>query len=144
MSSLDDEYVWVTLIGDSNTPAQFQPYIGRVIGFPPDADVLPLPTEPSNYRLAGHLPGYARPALVSPTPWEWIITAPSDALLLAIQKIPGANGFTNPASGQLYTQLAVQMRAAGLTASAIKAGLSTAYAAAIADYQAVQAQNPPA
>jgi hypothetical protein len=141
MADLDD-YVWVTLIGDADTPAQLQKWIGKAVGFAPDDPALPLPTEPSDYRLAGHLPGYARPALVSPTPWEWIITAAADALLLAVRKIPGPNGFTSVQSKQAYEQLAVQMRGAGLTASAIKSGLATAYAAGVADYQAVQAIQP--
>lgn len=139
MTALDD-MVWVTLIGDADTPAQFQSYIGKVIGVPPGT---PLPTFPSEYRLAGALPGYARPSLVSPTPMEWIITAAVDSLLLALNTIPGPQGFTRAQSKTDYVALAVDMRRSGLTRSAILAGLTTAYRSAVADYQAAVAATPP-
>lgn len=138
MSQLEN-LVWVTLIGDVDTPAAFQQYVGKTIGLPPDT---PLPTQRSDYRLAGVLPGYARQALVSPTPMEWVITAETDRLLTAVDAIPGIAGFTDAAAKAAYEKLATDMRKAGLTRSAIVAGLTTAYRSAVADYQAASAPAP--
>jgi len=122
-----DELVWVTLIADVNTPAEFTQYNGRIIGLPPG---VPLP----QLGVLVGVPGRRRPGTV--TTWEWVMTGPVDKVAQAVDAIPGGGGWVVLAARDVWVSTAHALLNLGVPGAALQNGLAQLYSAAVTNDRA--------
>lgn len=131
-----DDLIPVTLVADAETPTDLVPFAGRVIGVPPGTA---LPTDGSGVFL-GKFTGYARN---TGSGWEWVMAPAQDQLLRAINRIPGAAGWSDLEARRVWRAAFKQLRDRGINGPELGAVVPLLYSAAVANHIAAQ-QAPPA
>lgn len=124
--------VWITLVADGQTPAQFTQYAGRIIGLPHDTVA---PTGYDVLTVSGlSIPGRAQQVAGN---WQWVMGPAADPLIVALDAIPGAGGWRSPQARQVYLdQGSALLRDYGVSGSTLLPGLKNFYDAAVQEHLA--------
>jgi hypothetical protein len=126
----------VTLVSDSGTPANLTGLAGiRLVwpaGLPLPAggarDVLEVTVGQTTYII----PGYLR----TNNGMEWVMQAPVDPVVTALNSIPGADGWQSAAAKQKFAEVGRQLLDQGHTLTTAQGVLAQLYQAAVSNYVA--------
>jgi hypothetical protein len=126
----------VTLVADAGTPQDLAGFAGIRLIWPAN---LPLPTpgvrdvlEVTVGQTTYTIPGYLRTS----NGQEWVMQAPVDPVIEALNAIPGADGWVSQSAKDSYASVGQAMRDHGLTLTDAKALLMQLYQGAVSNYVA--------
>lgn len=123
-----EQLQFVTLVSDEDTPNQYLPLVGKVVGVPPDM-VNPLPTDPGPWTLYG-IRGYARTNPVTGGK-EWVMTDLLDRTTRQVMnRLPGPAGWTLNEGARTYRDIARRLLELRVPAEEVRTLLTSAFNAA--------------
>lgn len=118
---------WVTLVADTNTPAELQQYNGWKVGVPGG---VTLPTTLDSIVVSGvTVWGYARNGGT-----EWVMQPQQNPVAAAILAIPGPAGWLNAQARDVYLNQGMYLLQNGTPGDLVASGLTQFYQAAIAEH----------
>jgi hypothetical protein len=122
---------WIVLVADSDTPAELQQYQGRLVGIPAGI-ALPDDGHVDSITVSGlTVWGYLR---WSPGGFhEWVMSAPLNPNVVAINAIPVRGQWTNLDARNVYYGIGQVLLGLGVPGGDLRAGLKQLYDAANAD-----------
>jgi hypothetical protein len=122
---------WVRLVADANTPAGQLQYDNWRIAVPPTTQ---LPTGLDSIVVSGvTLWGYARTVSGQV---EWVMQPAANPIVIAVNAIPGAGGWTSLAARQEYYDIGLALLQLGVPGADLAPGLKRLHDAALANRQA--------
>lgn len=122
--------IWITLIADGSTPAEFVPYNGAKLAVP---EGTVLPTSIDSIVVNGvTVWGYARGGTGGP---EWVMQPALDPNVVAVNAIPGGGGWQNLASRQVFYDIGLALLQLGVPGVDLRGGLLALYNASVNEYQ---------
>jgi hypothetical protein len=122
---------WIVLVADGDTPPALTGYAGRIVGVPAGVQLPPLGTLDSITVGAVTVHGYLRPAAGGTL--EWVMAAPLNPTLVAVNAIPSTGAWTDLAARQVYYSIGQVLLGVGVTGADLRTGLKALYDAAVAD-----------
>lgn len=140
MTAALETFLWLTLASDPDTPPEFLPDVGKVVGLPPEyrAKLGSGPSEPGFLfaNTARPIRGYLRTG--GPTGYEWVIIGSiTPAIRNAVETIPPLPRWVNTAGGgprSIYRQAARQLVLADVPGPDVVDLLTRLYNAAVQNY----------
>lgn len=122
---------WIVLVTDTDTPANLAVYAGRIVGVPVGVQLPALGTLDTITIQGITLNGYLR--LSSGGVLEWVMAAPLNPNVVAVNAIPATGSWTDLAARQVYYTIGQQLLGLGVSGVDLRAGLKALYDAAVAD-----------
>lgn len=133
-----DNMITVKLVADADTPqADAEQFAGKEYVVPNDT---PLATDGSGTFL-GRFPGYARNVGAG---WEWVMGQPTDQVMRAVNRAPGADGWVDLDCRRRVRQIFRDLRSNGVPGPHLVTWAAELYAAIQTDVLARQAAAPAA
>lgn len=132
--TLDNE-IWLRLVADETTPEHLEPYDGvRILLTPSQAAQFPPQGQHDFFTVLGaQVYGYVRPANDGSGSYEWVMQPTPEPIVVAVQGIPGPQGWTNEQAGAVFVNLGRELLARGSSIGEVTYALTQLYNAARAD-----------
>ena len=126
--------IWLKLVADESTPDHLEPYAGtRILLGPDQAAAFPEPGKHDSFSVLGaDIWGFVRPAQ-SGDGYEWVMQSTPEPLVVAVQGIPGPQGWTNEQAGAVFINLGRELMQRGNSLGEVVFALTQLYNAARAD-----------
>lgn len=124
----------VTLVSDAGTPTNLTGFAGVRLVWPQGLqmptpgvrDVLQVTVGQSSYTI----PGYLRTSNGN----EWVMQAAEDPIVVALNAIPGADGWQSAPAKAVYANIGQQMLDQGFTLTTTQNVLTQLYQAAVGNH----------
>jgi hypothetical protein len=123
---------YLVLAADLDTPDDMLPYVGRIIPIPDD---LVLPTGQDSITWNGVTYwGFVRAGATGDT--EWVMSAAQNPNLVALDQLPGPDGWLVPESRNTVLMIGRQLLRSGLTGAELRPAMQQVYSAIVAERDA--------
>jgi hypothetical protein len=132
--NLDNE-IWLKLVADETTPTHLTEYADvRILLSPSQAAQFPQQGQHDFFTVLGvQVYGYVRPVNDGSGSYEWVMQSTPEPIVLVVQALPGPQGWTNEAAGQVYVNLGRELLVRGSSIGEVQYALQQLYNAARAD-----------
>lgn len=126
--------IWLELVADETTPAHLVEYAEtRILLSETQAAAFPQPGVHDFFEVLGaQIYGYVR-AAQDGSGYEWVMQSTPEPIVVAVQGIPGVQGWTNQAAGAVYVNLGRELLARGNSIAEVVYALTQLYNAARAN-----------
>lgn len=122
---------WIVLVADADTPEDLRKYAGRMPGIPAGV-VLPPDGKIDSITISGlTVWGYLRWSAAGFH--EWVLSAPVNPNVAAVNAIPARGEWTSTDARQVYYDIGSALLGLGVPGPNLRAGLKQLYNAAVTD-----------
>lgn len=128
---------WVTFVSDVGTPANMTQYAGIRLLWPQATPLPQLGKRDVLVVLGLSIPGYSR---VGSNGIEWVMQAALDPIVVALDSIPGTDGWASASSRTTFSNLGTSLLAQGIGLADAKLALTQLYQASVANFIAAHPQ----